>query len=583
MQAAPTATRAEVGLAHPMSMAQGGRILAPSTFDYAAGRMAPSTFDYSAGFGKNGPPEAPFKSSPAPDIFSDPRWRSRDLSRADAVAAAVAATPGQMAGLSGGGSLRRTALLLGGLLLVVVGARWGAEVGTSHRLEELEARLQHVEQELRQRPPAAEAPSAAAAAAAACVTHVKRLEDGALQLLRADGSETGRVEAPAATSSTVHCGVAGVASAESCAAWAASGDGGAVGTSAAAASASKMEQGTGVAASRRAAAPSSPSLPQRAAAGGGAVASAAALPPAVAPAVAPQSQHNEDSEPQLRVSAAQIRVAQARGGALSYPDLTCKDVASREWLEIKRLAQLEFSLGSPLIKASQMASAGRARLQALVDKAENTIKAVRGLSFSPVDECSMGRLCMSLMALAAAPDDNSPAGIVPAGGGGAGSVLPALAMHSPLLTVLLDVPWRLVLASGWPLFGILAQLNLRRARHDDAPLSGQPAMYFMSLGAGLERHEAYSLASLGAEFLRSVEGRAHASTHVLPGLCALASQLLSPEVGTKGGMPTDTALKQVQGFYRQAVQGIEDVQGTLDTAWPLYRVLHLVSLTLELG
>jgi len=314
------------------------------------------------------------------------------------------------------------------------------------------------------------------------------------------------------------------------------------------------------------------------------VASAAALPPALAPAVAPRNQqHQEDSEPQLRVSAAQIRVAQARGGAVSYPDLTCKDVASREWLEIKRLAQLEFSLGSPLIKASQMASTGRARLQALVDKAENAIKAVRGLSFSPVDECSMGRLCMSLMALAAAPDDNSPAGIVAAGGGGAGSVLPALAMHSPLLTVLLDMPWRLVLASGWPLFGILAQLNLRRARHDDAPLSGQPAMYFISLGAGLERQEAYSLATLGAEFLRSVEGRAHASTHVLPGLCALASQLLSPEVGTRGGMPTDTALKQVQGFYRQAVQGIEDVQGTLDTAWPLYRVLHLVSLTLELG
>mmetsp|Transcript_1454 Transcript_1454/g.4285 ORF Transcript_1454/g.4285 Transcript_1454/m.4285 type:complete len:313 (-) Transcript_1454:3-941(-) len=35
-----------------------------------------------------------------------------------------------------------------------------------------------------------------------------------------------------------------------------------------------------------------------------------------------------------------------------------------------------------------------------------------------------------------------------------------------------------------------------------------------------------------------------ASTQALPVLCALASQLLSPEVGTRGGMPTDTALKQ---------------------------------------
>ena len=60
---------------------------------------------------------------------------------------------------------------------------------------------------------------------------------------------------------------------------------------------------------------------------------------------------------------------------------------------------------------------------------------------------------------------------------------------------------------------------------------------------------------------------------MLSELCALSPQHLSPDVGTSGH-PAEAALKQVRGFFRQAVQSVEDAQGTLDSAWPLYGMLH---------
>merc|ERR1719506_3212858 len=42
---------------------------------------------------------------------------------------------------------RRTAWLLGGVVIVLLGARWGTEVGTSRRIQELEERLRILESE----------------------------------------------------------------------------------------------------------------------------------------------------------------------------------------------------------------------------------------------------------------------------------------------------------------------------------------------------------------------------------------------------------------------------------------------------
>lgn len=261
----------------------------------------------------------------------------------------------------------------------------------------------------------------------------------------------------------------------------------------------------------------------------------------------------------MAVSASHPSLVSSKEGNqdMEYPELTCDGVAAKQWLEVKRMAGQEFGswrAGSELLD--------KRGLQVVLETA------VEQLKQSQPHECGMGRLCMSMLT------------IITSGTGG--SILAAHSIHQPLLTVLIEVPWRQVLESGWPLFAMLAQMHLRARQANTAPVGGAAEKYFHALVGGLERREAGRLATLGAEFLRSEEGRSHASAHILSGLCALASQLLSPEVGTSG-MPTDAALKQVQNFFRQAVTSVEDVQGTLDTAWPLYGVLHLAALTLQLG
>jgi len=416
---------------------------------------------------------------------------------------------------------RKAAWLLGGLMLVLVGARWGTEVGTSRRIEELEARLKRLEaqqSEWRRR----------AEREAQCISSVHRNGSG-WQFLHADGSEAGFIEVDVRNTTPLD--------AESVAARRA--------TEAAQCVVNiTVAEKTGALQVRRLS---------------GEIAD---VPLRQSDAAEPVKLASE----LMRIPAQTLRPKSE--AKMTYPELTCNGLASAGWLEVKSATFQQFGTWRAGTELRDIA-----QLQVLVDSAVKRLSAK-----SDAGECGMGRLCMSLLAVLA--------------GSTGGVLLGAHAIHSPLLTVLLDVPWRLLMSSGWPIFGMLAQLHLRARERQTAPSNGAAADYFRDLGAslerreamqsgdtgvGLERHEAARLAYLGAAFLRSDEGRAHASAYVIPGLCALGSQLLSPEVGTPN-MPVDNALQQVQGFFRQAVQSIEDLQGTLDSAWPLYSVLHLASL-----
>lgn len=441
---------------------------------------------------------------------------------------------------------RRMALLLGALGLAVVGARWGAEVGISHRLAEVEARLKQLEASLVAcRSEARNLEDAVRS----CVTDVAVSEDGALRVRHLGGT----VDRLAKPTGPLRSGgeVVDMHSQSDLASGSSAGTAGRMATELMRVPAhALLPKGFGSAQKPKA---ESTTETQR---------------------FASQYHHNigaaanvgrrQDSAIEVGNSRSQVPPVAMPSDEISYPELSCNQVVHPEWLEVKALTLHEFGGWPSHWRQRPLYLVGeedQARVQTLVDTAVQKLR-----SSSSDEECGMGRLCMSLLAVAA---------------GSSGSLLGAQFLHAPLLTVLLEVPWRLVLSSGWPFFAILAQLHMRRPRHD-APIAGPAANYFRALEGGLEKREASALAILGAEFLQSDEGRAHARLHVLPGLCALASQLLSPEVGTPS-MPVDAALKQVQGFFRQAVQSIEDVQSTLETAWPLYRVLHLAAVTLELG
>lgn len=482
------------------------------------------------------------------------------------VAAAVDESRGRRGFLS---PARKLLWLLGGVLLVIVGARWGTEVAASRRIQELEQRLKVLEAEqveLRRRAKRDDN-------ADVCITRVDHSLSG-WRFLRSDGSEAAFISVDVANVTPVNAEALALRRATEVAAQCV------VNITVAERTGSlEVLRLSGEVSEVHIGSPCPRQLSLE-------------VDGAAAPSNVTESSGGQDvRHVELRERygseqwASELMRAPAHAllptpavheenivrASVTYPEMMCHGSGNEDWIEVKNAAAAQFrtwQTGTRLQDAAE--------LQVLVDSAVRRLSS-RASRSTGIGECGMGRLCMSILAVLA--------------GSPGGQLLGAHAIHSPLLTALLDVPWRLLIQSGWPLFGLLAQLQLRARQLQSAPATGAAAEYFRDLGAsldrrevsqsdlstGLQKHEASRIAYLGANFLRSEEGREHASSFVVPGLCALASQLLSPEVGT-ATMPVDNALQQVQGFFRQAVQSIEDVQGTLDSPWPLYSILHLAAL-----
>lgn len=236
-----------------------------------------------------------------------------------------------------------------------------------------------------------------------------------------------------------------------------------------------------------------------------------------------------------------------------YPDLACE--ASPRWLDVKALVWAVFGrwqVGVALVSQSD------------IDQVLDRSAAVLGDLLEKPDTCGMGRLCMTLLTMAQSKQLQLHS-------------LPSI--HSPILTILLDVPWRLLMRSGWPIFGLLAQLSLRSPQGADVPVDGGlETDYYSALHAGLVKEIPDVLAGLGAQYIQSSEAGDgnQTSMHVMPALCGLATQLLEPANHEN----VDEPLKHMQHFFRQQVTSITDLQGTLDSAWPLHSVLHAAAVNL---
>lgn len=245
-----------------------------------------------------------------------------------------------------------------------------------------------------------------------------------------------------------------------------------------------------------------------------------------------------------------------------YPDLTCLATKRIEWLAVRTLTQEWFGTWEAGVVARE-----KSWLQGLLDI---FISRLKSFVQESQEECGMGHLCMTLLAISSA-EYGTTLKIAPT-------------FHSPLLTILLDIPWSIVMRSGWPLFGLLAQLQMQHHKDVDAPMSGHSKQYLLSLNEALSKNNTRLVIGLGVEFVQiqdAVEqadhsGSAHAQ--VMPALCALASQLLGFGYSPGGvGDSGDNALGQMQEFFRQSVRNIDDLQSTLDSTWPLYGILSQVS------
>mmetsp|Transcript_35981 Transcript_35981/g.99145 ORF Transcript_35981/g.99145 Transcript_35981/m.99145 type:complete len:424 (+) Transcript_35981:89-1360(+) len=208
--------------------------------------------------------------------------------------------------------------------------------------------------------------------------------------------------------------------------------------------------------------------------------------------------------------------------------------------------------------------ASKEALNAAMEGALNDLKAVGALSPEAANECGLGKLSLQLLSFATVDD---PTALV--------QLFAAFEqLASPVLTMLLDVPWAAVAAAGWPLFGLLGQLNFRK-QHVEGALNTEAmdgmddAMvkaFQVELAAAVEAWDMPSIAKAGATFME----KEHQGSALVP-LTALAAQSAGATKLEERGV----LLQAVQQGFKQVIGSGAELDIALATTWPLWGLLHM--------
>jgi len=199
-----------------------------------------------------------------------------------------------------------------------------------------------------------------------------------------------------------------------------------------------------------------------------------------------------------------------------------------------------------------------------LDQAMAYLKASNALSPEAADECGLGKLSLQLLSIVSMED---PSGMMQLF-----SSVEQLA--SPVLTLLLDVPWAILAQSGWPFFGLLAQVNLRKVNSagalDTSAIDGlnDPATraFYGELQAALGRDGA-ALEATSRAFLQQET----ASGSALAPLTAMAAQAAgTPDMPVRAQM-----LGALQQGMKQVVGDAPELDVALSTMWQLWGLLHV--------
>lgn len=247
-----------------------------------------------------------------------------------------------------------------------------------------------------------------------------------------------------------------------------------------------------------------------------------------------------------------------QGNLEAPPDLACTlGSSSMSWGAAKQRFRDIFAVAPPWLPA------GKPNLSQAMENGLQILKSHGALSPQVADECGLGKLCLQLMAFTVVEDPTALVQLF-------SSYEP---LASPVLTMLLDIPWVEIAKSGWPIFGLLAQINLRKAETPEALNTpeldglGDPAaqQFQAELAAALEASDGPGVERAASSFLQK-----DAAANALAPLTALAAQALA----VSDGQARAEYLKAMQIGVRQAIGNAGELDVALSTNWPLWGLLH---------
>lgn len=244
-------------------------------------------------------------------------------------------------------------------------------------------------------------------------------------------------------------------------------------------------------------------------------------------------------------------------------DMACTEgPRAKEWGAVKRRFRSLFDGASGPFQP--------VKPEALVATLKDSIadvEAVRGLSTDAdaVNECGFGKLFIQLLSLVTVED---PMGI-------AQYFQEHQAISSPVLTMLLDIPWIAMAQSGWPFFGVMAQINYQKSMLLSPVLNLEAVdgladeavkAFFDVMQEARGNGDMLSMATASGMYLRNIPtGSPYAS------LTAMATQ-------TAISMDIQERLKGIetlQQLVKQAMTTPAELDIALTMRWPLWGFLHV--------
>eukprot|EP00929_Paragymnodinium_shiwhaense_P070648 TRINITY_DN35787_c0_g1_i1.p1 TRINITY_DN35787_c0_g1~~TRINITY_DN35787_c0_g1_i1.p1 ORF type:complete len:277 (-),score=59.05 TRINITY_DN35787_c0_g1_i1:167-997(-) len=244
-------------------------------------------------------------------------------------------------------------------------------------------------------------------------------------------------------------------------------------------------------------------------------------------------------------------------------DFGCtQGVHAAAWGSVKRRFRTLFAENDPV---RPFVLLPRDVVTSTLEGAIQDVNAVGGFKAEATGECGLGRIMIQLLNTMVLDD---PAAVVRI-------LREAEMLSSPIMTVLLDVPWVETAVSGWPLFGLLGQLSLHKVKVlsatvdqnavdglvDDATMT-----YFQMLATAQPSGNVGDMVVASAGFMTqpSLE-----SPFAL--LTAMAAQAAAQvEVQQRVEM-----MLGLQDQIRTVLKSASELEASLSTRWPLWGLLHV--------
>lgn len=242
-------------------------------------------------------------------------------------------------------------------------------------------------------------------------------------------------------------------------------------------------------------------------------------------------------------------------------DMGCFDIArTAVWRDAKsRFRSVFGEEGSAPFQV-----APRETVTKMLEDTVTALKAGGALTPESEGECGYGKLALQLTTFANIEDVSALSEV--------------LQRHepisSPILTLLLDIPFVATAQAGWPLFGMLAQMSLRKQQAQvmlndagadglDDPVAQQ---FFQGLVSAMPNMDLGAMAQLSAQFLEN-EAKGGGP---FPLFTAMAAQAAVS--------PLEQRLESIQYIQQSFKQVLKDSVGldvVMSTRWPLWPLLHL--------